>query len=106
METNPDLVYVNGIDPETGQYAIPPVPVEDLAKVARGRPGVEAISNTRGTSIESFGVPFGVDLDNLDESGWGVVFHEDIRQDDRAALTPLIEARERQARHTLQRTEF
>ncbi len=93
-----DLVYFNGIDAETGQYAIKPQTVEELAKLARGNPQVATVRDLRGqTEMRSFGLPPGVDYGKLDEAGWGVIFHENASADVRAALAPLIDRRSKAA---------
>jgi hypothetical protein len=94
---NPDLIYFNGIDPDTGAYAVPPVSVTDLAKRVRARPGVEDIAEVHGDAPRSFAPPFGLDLTSLEDSGWAVVFPEGGPKDVRDALAPLIEHRRKQA---------
>jgi hypothetical protein len=97
-DIDPDFVYVNGIDPETGKYAVPPESVADLAKRVRMRPGVDAFSELHGEAPRSFGIqPFGVDLTDLTEAGWAIVFAEDTPQEVRDALEPLVEHRRKQA---------
>jgi hypothetical protein len=91
MPSDEDVIYVNGIDPETGEYAIPPFSISDLAKQVRARPGVDTVTHTRGATRRSYGLPYGV------QAGWGIVFHEDAQQDVRMALAPLIELRRMQA---------
>jgi hypothetical protein len=88
-----DLVYCNGIDPATGQYAVAPTTIEDLAKLVLERPGVAAYENLVGDSQLEFAVPYGTSLDQVGQVGWGVVFHEDASQDVRDALATLIEHR-------------
>ena len=90
---NPDVVYFNGIDPETGDYAMPPTKIDDVAKAVRARPGLKAYENLHGDRAAAFGVPFGVSLDNAAQVGWGVVFHEETPPEIKEALTPLIEHR-------------
>ena len=95
--TNPDLIYFNGIDPDTGTYAVPPFALEDLAKQVRVHPGVATLTEVHGEAPRSFAVPFGIDLTNLADVGWAVVFAEDTPPDVRAALAPLVEHRRKQA---------
>ena len=45
---DPNLIYFNGIDPETGQYAIAPTPIEDVAKAVVARPGLDAYESLHG----------------------------------------------------------
>jgi hypothetical protein len=94
---NPDLIYFNGIDPDTGTYALPPVPIDDLAKQVRARPGVATLAELHGEAPRSFAVPFDLDLTDLAQAGWGVVFPEGTAQEVRDALAPLLEHRRKQA---------
>jgi hypothetical protein len=93
-----DLVYFNGIDAETGQYAIEPQPVDEIARLARANPQVDPVRALRGeTEMRSFGLPPGVDYEKLDEAGWGVIFYENAPADVKAALKPLIDRRAAEA---------
>jgi hypothetical protein len=94
---DPDQIYVNGINAETGAYAVPPTSIGALAKNVRAHPGVGEITDLHGESPRSFGLPPGITYDKLDEAGWGIVFHEDTPADVRAALAPLITVRSKQA---------
>ncbi len=86
-----NLVYFNGIDAETGEYAIPPRTLEDIAKLARANPQIGPLRDLRGDdAMRSFGLPPGVHYDKLDQAGWGVIFHENASADVKAALEPLI----------------
>ena len=97
MPDDPRLVYVNGIDVETGNYAFPPQSVDDLAKQVLVRPGAEGFAQLHTETPRSFGVPFGMDPTKLEEAGWGIIFHEDTPHDIQDALGPLIKLREKQA---------
>jgi hypothetical protein len=93
-----NLVFFNGIDAETGQYAIKPQTVDELAELARANPQVTPMKDLRGeTDMRSFGLPPGVDYGKLDEAGWGVIFHENAPDAVRAALKPLIDMRSKAA---------
>jgi len=94
---DPRLVYVNGIDIETGNYAFPPRSVDDLAKQVLVRPGVTGFTQLYTETPRSFGVPFGMDPAKPAEAGWGVILHEDTPHDIQDALDPLIKLREKQA---------
>ena len=95
---NENLVFFNGIDAETGQYAVKPKTVDDLAKLARANPQVDPMRALRGeTEMRSFGLPPGVDYEKLDQAGWGVIFHENAPDDVKDALKPLIDKRRRNA---------
>jgi hypothetical protein len=93
-----DLIYFNGIDAETGQYAVQPQTVDDLAKLARANPQVNPLRDLRGDSeMRSFGLPPNVDYKKLEDTGWGIIFHESASPDIRAALKPLIALRSKAA---------
>jgi len=98
MAIDPTLVYVNGIDPETGAYAFPPRSIDDLARAVRADPAVSPYSRLFGTELVSFKAPFGVELEDIKEAGWGIIFPEDTSQDVHTALSPLLEARRQQTR--------
>ncbi|HET7667379.1 MAG TPA: C25 family cysteine peptidase [Mycobacterium sp.] len=88
-----DLVVVNGINIDTGQYAFTPRTVEDLARHLVNRPRPRALDHTDELSPPMFGIRFGVDPLKLAESGWGVVFHTDTTDEVRSALQPLLARR-------------
>lgn len=94
---DPDLVYVNGIDFDTGEYAFKPRSIEDLAKQVTAHPGADRFGEMRGEKPRSFALPFDMDPNKLSESGWGVIFHTDTPQRVRDALAPLIALRRTQA---------
>ena len=48
--------------------------------------GLDEFSDVRAEHDRSFGVPFGVDLDQPAQAGWGIIFHPDTPQDVRSAL--------------------
>ena len=93
---DPNLIYVNGIDMETGNYAVAPRSIDDIAKDVFKRPGLETFTDARPDHERAFAVPFGVDLEKPEEAGWGIIFHEDTPQDVRKALERLIEHRRKQ----------
>jgi hypothetical protein len=97
MPNDPSVIYLNGIDTETGNYAFAPWSVDDLAKQVLVRPGVAGFTQLHTETPRSFGVPFGMDPNKLEEAGWGVIFHEDTPHDIQDALDPLIKFREKRA---------
>ncbi len=103
---DPNLVYVNGIDFETGTYAFAPRSIDEIAKQVLARPGVESFDKLRGDKPRSFGLPFGMDTNKLEEAGWGIIFHEDTPQEVRKALDSLIEFRRRQAAQRLKVLDY
>ncbi len=104
--TDPDLVYVNGIDPETGAYAVPPRAIEEIAKGIRRSPSISSVRDLHGEQPRSFGLPFGIKFDQLEEAGWGIIFHEDATQDVRAALSPLVTVRRSQAKNRFKELDY
>jgi hypothetical protein len=93
---DPNLVYVNGIDFNTGQYAVPPRPFDEMAKLIGARPGVGTFDRTRGDRPRAFALPFGT-TEKLEDAGWGIVFPVDTPQQVRDALKPLIDIRAKRA---------
>jgi len=93
---DPDLVYVNGIDFNTGRYAVPPRRFDDLAKRIGTRPGVDTFDKTRGDKPRAFALPIGV-TEKLEDAGWGIVFPTDTPDPIRNALKPLIDFRGKRA---------
>jgi len=92
-----NLVFFNGIDGETGQYAVAPRTIDELAELARTNPQTTPIAAVRSeTDIRAFGLPPGVEHDEFDTTGWGVVFAENAAPDIRAALEPLLALRRKQ----------
>jgi hypothetical protein len=92
-----DLIVVNGIDIETGQYAFAPRTVEDMASHLIIRPRPPVLHHIDELSPPMFGIHFGVDPLKLEEAGWGIVFHTDIGDAVRSALEPLVGKRRAQA---------
>jgi hypothetical protein len=93
----PDLIYFNGIDPDTGTYAVAPMSIDDLAKGVRARPGVASVAELHGETPRSFALPWGLDLTELGQAGWAVIFPEGTPHEVRDALAPLLEHRRKQA---------
>ncbi len=96
------LLVFNGINGATGEYDLPPTPVEVIAGVARGETfGKEELEELRRRqrrdSEARFAVKEGVDPKNLDETGWGVIFAFGADPAIYEALTPLFQLRKRQA---------
>lgn len=92
-----NLIYVNGIDFDTGTYAFAPRSIDDMAKEVLAHPGVDTFNRMRDDHARSFALPFDMNPDKLDESGWGIIFHESTPQPVRDALEPLMALRRTQA---------
>ena len=99
------LIYFNGINGATGDYLTPPMPLAQLAKIARGEQlNPDEVKALRGwrqlRSVQPFPVKEGVDPDDLAQAGWGVIFAaEDADQVPaiQEALAPLLALRREQA---------
>lgn len=104
---DPNIVYFNGIDLETGNYSVMPRSIEELAKDVRVNPGVtSSIRDLHGEQPRSFGLPFGVEFDKLEGAGWAIVFHENTPQDVRTALAPLMALRQNQAKSYFKELDY
>jgi len=106
-------LYFNGINASTGDYLFPPSSAEALAREVTGHSPSEEqgdhLADLRArfesTSTAHFGVKSGIDVRDLAQTGWGVVFpavrpdtEEARRQDAIAeALMPLLDLRRAQA---------
>jgi hypothetical protein len=93
-----ELVYFNGIDFETGEYAVNPLPIGDLAHsvIKSTLPPSPDHEFIEGLS-RAFAAPFGMDMTCLADVGWGIVFAENAPDEVRRALDPLVELRRKQA---------
>ena len=97
------LIVANGISGVTGQYAVAPQTLEDLARALRKKPEDERAPDhvlQRGQKLKqkSFtrALPWGVEPHDVARAGWGVVFHEHESAAVRDAVKPLVEHRRRQ----------
>lgn len=97
------LIVANGISGITGQYAVAPQPLKDLARALKKKPEAERAPDhvvQRGEKLKqkSFtrALPWGVEPHDVARAGWGVVFHEQESAAVREAVKPLIEHRRRQ----------
>ncbi len=96
-----DLIFFNGIDGDSGEYALPPMTGEELAGFIQGESKPENLNELRFRFQQSkeahFGVVEGVDPKNLSEAGWGVIFTANADPAIKAALKELIDLRQEQA---------
>lgn len=98
---DPELLVFNGLTP-SGSYAIQPATPEEVAAWALGT-GVpdyfdEQLSWTIEKEEEETRESFvELDLNDLRQAGWGVVFAANTPPDVREALQPLLERRHQQA---------
>lgn len=102
MNDASDLLAFNGVNGATGEYDLPPTPVEVIAGVARGerfdKQELDELRRRRQRdSAPQFAVKEGVDPKNLNETGWGVIFAFGADPAIYEALSPLLVLRRSQA---------
>lgn len=90
---DPNFIFVNGIDFNTGDYAFKPRTIDDIAASVSGRPGLEKFGKTRGAAL-AFAPPAS---EKLEDIGWGIIFPADISAPIKDVLGPLIEFRRQRA---------
>ncbi|MBN1260864.1 MAG: hypothetical protein JXB35_09305, partial [Anaerolineae bacterium] len=102
------MIYPNGIDVDTGTYAIPPMDVNELDALIRGEKDPENLNElkARARRPKHLGVKEGVDERELLQTGWGVIFADDADPAVEAALQPLIDLRKDQAGSLYHRYDF
>ncbi|QLE55330.1 C25 family cysteine peptidase [Nostoc sp. TCL26-01] len=97
-------LYFNGIDGASGDYLLPPLTPEQVARMAQGEEfdPIE-ISELQKKDLHVKGLepdfaPIeGVDPKNLAETGWGVIFAYNADPAIKVALKELLEHRQKQA---------
>ena len=91
---------VNGISGVNGKYAVPKMSTADLAarlRRSRDSASISPLRTDRGRRLKTRAfpaLPLGVRPEDVDRSGWTVVFHRDEDIAVRAALEPLITYRQ------------
>jgi hypothetical protein len=90
-----NVIYLNGINGMTGEYLVPPMPLDEAAALARGKPKDNWVSGWLGRIQDVIkrpfmGLPLDVDPTDVSRAGWGVVFPENISAEIRDAVQPLI----------------
>lgn len=99
-----EAITFNGIDGTTGKYLLSLTPAEVVA-LARGEPvdprhRDELRERKQRETEKVFGARYGVDVNNLAEAGWGIIFPADSDPAIETALSELIEHRRTQAAKT------
>jgi len=98
-----DLYYGYGVDGSTGAYLDEPMNAHDVAELAladiQAQGEEEARLVRRHTQLlrGSYGSAVGVDMRDLGQCGWGVIFARGVDQATKDALAPLLAHREAQA---------
>jgi hypothetical protein len=100
LEEN-ELLYFNGIDGDTGQFALPPMTGNELSSFIRQESQPENLAELRyryeESTKKSMGVREGIDPKQLDQTGWGVIFPSATDPAVKEALTGLLSLRSQQA---------
>lgn len=93
------LLILGGVDGITGKYLTPPRPLADVAAALRVR-RARLLPEVRGAANRSryraFGLPFGLDENNLGQVGWAVVVPGGDSRNHLAAVQPLLDRRRTQ----------
>ena len=97
-----ELLYFNGIDGASGDYALPPMRPADMSAAIRGEAVDEQLLKElkwryQRANEGDYGVKEGVDPKNLAETGWGIIFAYNAEPAIREALKELLDWRREQA---------
>lgn len=96
-----ELLYFNGIDGDTGQYALPPMTGFQLSSFIRQESQPDNLAELRfryeESTKKSMGVREGIDPKQLDQTGWGVIFPATTDPAVKEALSGLLNLRRQQA---------
>ncbi|MTJ13239.1 hypothetical protein FJR11_11690 [Anabaena sp. UHCC 0187] len=102
MET--EELYTNGINGASGEYLLPPLTAEQIAKIAQGEefdPIELSELKKKDLHVKGLEPDFapieGVDPKNLAETGWGVIFAYNADPAIKEALQELLNHRQQQA---------
>lgn len=94
-------LFFNGINGATGEYDLPPMTGDELARFITGEARPENLSELRHRHRQEterhLGLREGLDPDKLSEAGWGVVFSHGADPAIVEALGELLELRAEQA---------
>src|SRR5262245_7356738 len=97
------ILTFNGIDGDNGGYLLSPMPAEMIGQVVRGEPidpkdpHFKELQTRHEGKQPHFGAVEGVDVKDLSQAGWGVIFAFGAGPAIREALSPLLDHRKRQA---------
>ncbi|MEJ7606075.1 MAG: hypothetical protein WKF37_07360 [Bryobacteraceae bacterium] len=95
-----ELVVVNGIDGETGQYLVAPMTVQEAASAASQEQDLHRVDELRAATKRltqpELGLPWDINPEVISQAGWGIVFHKDENPNVRSALKGLIGHRRKQ----------
>jgi hypothetical protein len=90
-----EMIVFNGVNGVTGDYISPPMTIGEVARMAQGEEeekGVVSFLKNWWDRIKTH-LDFHYDPLNLEEAGWGVIFHRDEQDEVKKALAALVEQR-------------
>ena len=102
-------IYINGVNGSTGEALLPLLSTDtaenkvltwrDLVNQITGRDDdLYKVSRYRSLKGDkTFGVKAGIDANNLEQAGWGIVYAPGISEEIKEALSPLVNWRQGQA---------
>ena len=97
------ILTFNGIDGDSGGYLLSPLPAETIGQIVRGQaidpkdPHFRDLKKRAEGTEPHYGAVEGVDVKDLSQAGWGVIFAFGADAAIREALSELLEHRKRQA---------
>jgi hypothetical protein len=100
--TEAQLLVINGINGSTGDYLLPPMPMDSFYQRIKGDPVLRSgiIGRIRRLLAQltepHLGLPATVDPADHRQAGWGVVYHAAESESVKRAVQPLMEHRRRQ----------
>lgn len=99
-----ELLVFNGLNAATGEYDLPPMPIDELAQVIEEEKPPENLNELRYRNTmraqQHLGVPVGLAPERLDQTGWGVIMARDADLEPLDALGELLALREQQAQNS------
>lgn len=101
FDSTNEYLFFNGINGDSGEYALPPMTGERLAQFIQREGQPENLNELRLRYRQAheltLGVKEGVDPLKLDQAGWGIIFTHDAEPAIQEALTELLALRRAQA---------
>ncbi|HEX5689012.1 MAG TPA: hypothetical protein VFX76_03375, partial [Roseiflexaceae bacterium] len=98
---DPNILTINGVDGDSGGYLVDPLPAAELGKVVRGEKfdpdHFKDLKLKKDSKNKHYGPVEGVDVKDLAQTGWGVIFAHKADPAIREALSELLDHRKRQA---------
>ena len=102
INTGQDLLFFNGVNGATGDYALKPLTPNQVSQIAQGEEfDAEHLEVLKARKVRheegSFGPIEGVEPKNLAETGWGIIFAHGADPEIKKVLSILLEHRREQA---------